>query len=134
MFCVRHAVKLRATWRVPDMQRPPRACKRRHHAAPSSCAEIQGNGTNQQLSAFDEHKDELEHFEQMYGRDARPSGRSPGSHDQRTGPRRPARRVLHQPAQPNVPAMDLRMIDQELAHAKELVQSVMEEFRNKKPV
>jgi hypothetical protein len=30
---------------------------------------------------------------------------------------------------PTVPAMDLRIIDQELVHAKELVQSVMEELR-----
>jgi hypothetical protein len=30
---------------------------------------------------------------------------------------------------PTVPAMDLRMITQELAHAKELVQAVMEELR-----
>ena len=30
------------------------------------------------------------------------------------------------------PAMDLRMITQELAHAKELVQSVMEELRRAK--
>jgi hypothetical protein len=30
---------------------------------------------------------------------------------------------------PALPAMDLRMINQELVHAKELVQSVMEELR-----
>jgi len=30
---------------------------------------------------------------------------------------------------PTVPAMDIRMIAQELVHAKELVQSVMEEMR-----
>ena len=30
---------------------------------------------------------------------------------------------------PMMPAMDLRMINQELVHAKELVQSVMEEMR-----
>ena len=30
---------------------------------------------------------------------------------------------------PTLPAMDLRMINQELVHAKELVQSVMEELR-----
>ena len=30
---------------------------------------------------------------------------------------------------PAVPAMDIRMITQELVHAKELVQSVMEEIR-----
>jgi hypothetical protein len=30
---------------------------------------------------------------------------------------------------PTVPAMDLRIINQELVHAQELVQSVMEEMR-----
>jgi hypothetical protein len=30
---------------------------------------------------------------------------------------------------PTVPVMDLRIINQELVHAKELVQSVMEELR-----
>jgi hypothetical protein len=33
---------------------------------------------------------------------------------------------------PTVPAMDLRMISQELTHAKELIQSVMEELRKAK--
>ena len=33
---------------------------------------------------------------------------------------------------PTLPAMDLRMINQELVHAKELVQSVMEELRKKR--
>jgi len=33
---------------------------------------------------------------------------------------------------PAVPAMDLRIINQELVHAKELVQSVMEELRRAK--
>ena len=32
---------------------------------------------------------------------------------------------------PTVPAMDLRMIVQELTHAKELLQAVMEEMRKK---
>jgi len=33
---------------------------------------------------------------------------------------------------PTVPAMDLRIINQELVHAKELVQSVMEDIRQSK--
>ena len=33
---------------------------------------------------------------------------------------------------PTVPAMDLRIINQELVHAKELVQSVMEDMRQSK--
>jgi len=32
---------------------------------------------------------------------------------------------------PTVPAMDLRMVVQELTHAKELVQAVMEEMKRK---
>jgi hypothetical protein len=32
---------------------------------------------------------------------------------------------------PTVPAMDLRMVVQELTHAKELVQAVMEEMKKK---
>jgi hypothetical protein len=32
---------------------------------------------------------------------------------------------------PTVPAMDLRMIAQELTHAKELIQAVMEEMKRK---
>jgi hypothetical protein len=36
------------------------------------------------------------------------------------------------PRNPAVPAMDIQMINQELLHAKELVQSVMEEIRQMK--
>jgi len=80
------------------------------------------------MSAFEEHREELEHYEQMFGRDrggcgiARPldeRARACGQHAVYcTSQRNPA-----------VPAMDLRIINQELVHAKELVQSVMEELR-----
>jgi hypothetical protein len=83
-------------------------------------------------SAFEEHKDELEHFEQMFGRDR---GRLAVSLDRLTN----ALVLVGQHGvyctshrNPTLPAMDLRMITQELAHAKELVQSVMEELRRKK--
>jgi hypothetical protein len=82
-----------------------------------------------QNSAFDEHKDELEHYEQMFGRDR---GRLAVSLDRLTN----ALVLVGQHGvyctsqrNPTVPTMDLRIIVQELAHAKELVQSVMEELR-----
>lgn len=81
------------------------------------------------MSAFTEHRDELEHYERMYGRDR---GRLAVGLDRLTN----ALVLVGQHAvyctsqrNPTVPAMDIRMITQELTHAKELVQSVMEEMR-----
>ena len=80
------------------------------------------------MSAFKEHREELEHFEQMFGRQR---GRLAVSLDRITN----ALVLVGQHGvyctsqrNPEVPAMDLRMINQELVHAKELVQSVMEEI------
>jgi len=81
------------------------------------------------MSAFQEHKAELEHYEQMFGRER---GRLAVSLDRMTN----ALVLVGQHGvyctsqrNPTLPAMDLRMINQELVHAKELVQSVMEELR-----
>jgi hypothetical protein len=81
------------------------------------------------MSAFTEHRDELERYEQMYGKQR---GRLAVGLDRLTN----ALVLVGQHGvycasqrNPSVPAMDLRMIAQELAHAKELVQSVMEEIR-----
>ena len=81
------------------------------------------------MSAFQEHKEELEHYEQMFGRER---GRLAVSLDRMTN----ALVLVGQHGvyctsqrNPTLPAMDLRMINQELVHAKELVQSVMEELR-----
>ena len=81
------------------------------------------------MSAFQEHKKELEHYEQMFGRER---GRLAVSLDRMTN----ALVLVGQHGvycmsqrNPTLPAMDLRMINQELVHAKELVQSVMEELR-----
>jgi hypothetical protein len=81
------------------------------------------------MSAFQEHKDELEHYEQMFGRER---GRLAVSLDRMTN----ALVLVGQHGvyctsqrNPTLPAIDLRMINQELVHAKELVQSVMEELR-----
>jgi hypothetical protein len=83
-------------------------------------------------SAFDDHKDELDHYEQMFGRDR---GRLAVSLDRLTN----ALVLVGQHGvyctsqrNPAVPAMDLRMITQELIHAKELLQSVMEDLRRAK--
>ncbi|HEY2461460.1 MAG TPA: hypothetical protein VGI16_11655 [Candidatus Acidoferrum sp.] len=84
------------------------------------------------MSAFEEHRDELEHYEQMFGRQR---GRLAVSLDRLTN----ALVLVGQHGvyctsqrNPAVPVMDLRIITQELAHAKELVQSVMEEIRQTK--
>lgn len=84
------------------------------------------------MSAFQEHKDELEHYEQMLGRDR---GRLAVSLDRLTnalvlvGQHGIYCTSLRNPA---VPAMDVRLVVQELTHAKELVQAVMEELRKEK--
>jgi len=81
------------------------------------------------MSAFQEHREELEHHEQMFGRDR---GRLAVSLDRITN----ALVLVGQHGvyctsqrNPTLPAMDLRMITQELTNAKELIQSVMEELR-----
>ena len=81
------------------------------------------------MSAFEEHQEELERYEQMFGRER---GRLAVSLDRITN----ALVLVGQHGvyctsqrNPTVPAMDLRIIAQELAHAKELIQAVMEEMR-----
>jgi hypothetical protein len=84
------------------------------------------------MSAFLEHQEELEQYEQMFGRER---GRLAVSLDRLTN----ALVLVGQHAvycasqrDPGVPAMDVRMVTRELEHAKELVQSVMEELRKAK--
>ena len=84
------------------------------------------------MSAFTEHREELEHYEQMFGMER---GRLAVSLDRITN----ALVLVGQHGvyctsqrNPTVPAMDLRMINAELTHAKELLQSVMEELKKKK--
>src|SRR5262244_2946858 len=83
----------------------------------------------ERMSAFEEHGEELERYEQMFGRER---GRLAVSLDRLTN----ALVLVGQHGvyctsqrNPTLPAMDLRMVVQELVHAKELVQSVMEEMR-----
>ncbi len=96
-------------------------------AAPIS--EIVSDQKAKKMSAFTEHKDELEHYEQMFGKER---GRLAVGLDRLTN----ALVLVGQHGvyctsqrNPTLPAMDIRMITQELVHAKELVQSVMEAIR-----
>jgi hypothetical protein len=82
------------------------------------------------MSAFEEHKNELEHYEQMFGRER---GRLAVSLDRLTN----ALVLVGQHGiyctstrNPTVPAMDVRLVVQELTHAKELVQAVMEQMKD----
>ncbi len=84
------------------------------------------------MSAFEDHEEELEHYEQMFGRER---GRLAVSLDRLTN----ALVLVGQHSvyctsqrNPTIPAMDIRIIANELTHAKELVQSVMEELRRTK--
>jgi len=87
---------------------------------------------NHKMSAFSEHAEELEHYEQRFGKER---GRLAVGLDRLTN----ALVLVGQHGvyctsqrNPTLPAMDIRMITQELIHAKELVQSVMEEIRKAK--
>ncbi len=81
------------------------------------------------MPAFDEHKDELEHYETMMGPHR---GRLAVSLDLLTNAL-----VLvgqhavycHTNRDPEVPVMDIRIIQAEIGNAKELIQSVMEAMR-----
>jgi hypothetical protein len=81
------------------------------------------------MPAFDEHKDELEHYETMMGPHR---GRLAVSLDLLTNAL-----VLvgqhgvycHTNRDPDVPVMDIRVIQAEIGKAKELIQSVMEAMR-----
>ena len=84
------------------------------------------------MSVFDELQEELERYEQMFGRER---GRLAVSLDRLTNAL-----VLvgqhgvycHSQRNPAQPAMDVRIITQELARAKELIQAVMEEMRQQR--
>jgi hypothetical protein len=81
------------------------------------------------MSAFDDHKDELEHYETMMGPQR---GRLAVSLDLLTNAL-----VLvgqhgvycHSAGNPDKPVMDIQLITGELRKAKELIQSVMEALR-----
>jgi hypothetical protein len=81
------------------------------------------------MSAFDDHRDEIEHYETMMGVRR---GRLAVSLDRVT-----SAMILigqhavycHSTRDPELPVMDIRLITEELRKAKELIQSVMESLR-----
>jgi len=81
------------------------------------------------MSAFEDHKEELEHYERMMGTHR---GRLAVTLDRLTNAM-----VLvgqhgvycHSNRDPQKPIMDIQLITQELRQAKELIQSVMEALR-----
>lgn len=84
------------------------------------------------MTAFSDYKDELEHYEQMFGRER---GRLAVALDRLTN----ALVLVGQHGvycasqrNPMAPAMDIQIIVRELENAKELTQSVMEEIRRAK--
>jgi hypothetical protein len=84
------------------------------------------------MTAFDEHSEELEHYETMMGAHR---GRLAVTLDLLTNAL-----VLvgqhgvycHSNWNPEQPVMDIRIITQEISKAKELIQSVMESMRAEK--
>jgi hypothetical protein len=86
-------------------------------------------GGRRGMSAFDDHKDELAHYEQMLGAHR---GRLAVTLDRVTNAM-----VLvgqhgvycHSQRDPAKPTMDIQIITDELRKAKELIQSVMEDLR-----
>jgi len=81
------------------------------------------------MSAFEDHKEEIEHYEQMLGAHR---GRLAVTLDRVTNAM-----VLvgqhgvycHNHRDPAKPTMDIQIITEELRKAKELIQSVMEDLR-----
>jgi hypothetical protein len=88
------------------------------------------------MPAFDEHRDELEHYETMMGPHR---GRLAVSLDLLTNALILVGQhgvYCHTNRDPDVPVMDIRIIQAEIGKAKELIQSVMEAMRaerDKKP-
>jgi hypothetical protein len=83
------------------------------------------------MNAFEEHREELEKYEQMFGKER---GKLAVSLDRMTNALvLVGQHGVYCTSQRNaaVPAMDLRMVVQELTHAKELVQAVMEEMKKR---
>jgi len=137
MFRARHAVKFAASGLCPKCNVHSRLAKRgitRHHREIELEFAAIHTRKKPNMSAFEEHRDELEHYEQMFGTER---GRLAVALDRMTNALVLAGQhgvYCTSQRNPSQPAMDLRMINQELVHAKELVQSVMEALRNKKPM
>jgi hypothetical protein len=84
------------------------------------------------MSAFEEHREELEHYEQMFGRQR---GRLAVALDLVTNAMILAGQhtvYCHNAADPRRPMRDVQLLGEELAKAKELIQNVMEDLRGTK--
>jgi hypothetical protein len=94
----------------------------------SSAAARKENG----MSAFEDHKAELEHYEQMLGKHR---GRLAVSLDRVTNAMILVGQhgvYCHSNRDPQKPAMDIQIIQEELRKAKDLIQGVMEELRQER--
>ena len=81
------------------------------------------------MGAFEQHREELEHYETMMGASR---GRLAVSLDRLTNALILVGQhgvYCHTQRDPDIPAMDIRLITQELRDAKALIQSVMEAIR-----
>ncbi len=81
------------------------------------------------MSAFEEHREELEHYETMMGASR---GRLAVSLDRLTNALILVGQhgvYCHSQRDPEIPVMDIRLVTQEIRDAKTLIQSVMEELR-----
>jgi len=81
------------------------------------------------MSAFEEHREELEHYEQMFGRQR---GRLAVALDLVTNAMVLAGQhsvYCHSAGDPRRPMRDVQMVSEELKKAKELIQSVMQDLR-----
>jgi len=84
------------------------------------------------MSAFEEHRDELEHYEQMFGRQR---GRLAVALDLVTNALVLAGQhtvYCRSAADPRRPMRDVQLMGDELTKAKELIQSVMEDLREER--
>ena len=84
------------------------------------------------MSAFEEHQEELEHYEQMFGRER---GRLAVSLDRITNALvLVGQHGVYCQSQrwPGKPVMDIQVIMKNLTDAKELIQAVMEEIRRER--
>lgn len=82
------------------------------------------------MSAFEEHREELEHYEQMMGRHR---GRLAVALDLVTNALVLAGQhtvYCHSAADPRQPMRDIALVGGELEKAKQLIQSVMEDLRS----
>ena len=103
----------------------------RYVSADQRLCPIRGNGYNRPMPVFDEKQEELEHYETMMGV---PRGRLAVTMDAITD----AMALVGQHGVycqsqrwPGKPVMDIQIIMKSLTDAKELIQSVMEELKEK---